>query len=186
MNRRVAAWLAGGILALVLGAAPAAALCFVDTACVNVPAGSSANVISGLVMAAWDIGNYDCSTSVLPNGMVVVRAIDPITFRQIEWQVGGAFSPDSNPVTTVPHAIELRPSYPPASPGVPFDLNLKVDAGPEVVLPDGTTSFGEIQVQVHTLASTPGAIPALGPIWRIVLGLGVAAAAIWFVTRRSA
>jgi len=187
--KRLVVLLAATVLALVLGAPPAAAQCGVDKACANIPAGSSANVMAGLIMAAWDMGPYDCSTSALPNGMILVRVIDPVTGRVIDWYVVGPFGPGAGPFTTVPHTIELRPSYPPTVPRVPFDLNLKVDGNPEVVLQNGATTIGEIQVQVSNLAlgSYSGSpVPALGTVWRVVLGLGVVSAALWFILRRSA
>lgn len=172
-----------------LGSAPVFAQCGVTKACVSIPAGSSAEVISGLVMNSWNLNGFACSATVA-NGMVVVRISDPVTGRVILWYVLPPFDTTAGPFTATPHALELRANYPPSGtvPRVPFDLYLKVDAGPETLLFNGTTTFGEIQVDVENQASNPSpttAIPALGTTYRIVLGLSVLAAALWLIIRRS-
>lgn len=154
---------------LCLGTQPiSAGGCPPSSACVDINAGANAEDIADDVGQNWNLPDYACS-----NTGASVEIEGEAGTKEIEFGVSGDGTVDD------PHTLDLTVASTTASGEPPFDIFANFDEQGSILLRDGTTNFGQIDLTVTTAPpSSSTGLPLLSTRRTVLLVAGLLAAGI--------
>ncbi len=162
-------WLLAVAVFLCLGTQPiSAGGCPPNSSCVGIGVGDTAEDIADDVGQNWNLPDYACSSS---GASIEIEGENGT--RGIEFGVDGDGTADES------HTLDLTLAATTESGEPPFDIFADFDEAGPILLRDGTTNFGQIDLTVST--APPGSttnLPLLSPRRTVLLVAGLLAAGI--------
>ena len=160
---------------LCLGTQPiSAGGCPPNSSCVDVDVGDNGEDIADGVGQNWNLPDYACSSS----GASVEIEGDAGT-KEISFGVGGDGTSDEA------HTLDLTLAATTESGEPPFDIFADFDEAGPILLRDGTTNFGQIDLTVSTSPpSSSTGLPLLSTRRTVLLVAGLLAAGVAIIVFR--